>query len=259
MSSAQPFLSIITITKNNLIGLENTHQSIEIQTNKNYEWVVIDGASTDNSIKFAQKHAHITINEQDNGIYDAMNKGVRLANSMYTLFLNAGDQLSSPKTLETIKNTVKSGTKNPDFIYGDALEAHNNQKPHYKSAKPHKNLEKGMFTHHQSMIYNTEHLKNFQYNLSYKIAADYDLTCRFLQNTDDILYIPEPLCLFESGGISQIQTKQGRLEQFQIRRELNLCSPIKNRQIYTKQLFATALRKQSPKLYWWLRSLRNSH
>ena len=118
-------LSIITVNKNNADGLEKTCQSVAWQTFENFEWIVIDGASNDNSVdiikKYAYKMAH-WISEPDTGIYNAMNKGIKLAKGDYCLFLNSGDWLFSPDALKEAFDIIKD-LDDADVYYGDCLNS----------------------------------------------------------------------------------------------------------------------------------------
>ncbi len=265
-----PLFSLVTITKDNLGGLRATAQSLPPPNPDLYDWIVIDGASQDGTQAFLNTtHAH-WISEPDGGIYDAMNKGIGRTRGEYLLFLNAGDRLHSADTLTKIENAI--GPSRPDFIYGDSLEA-----GRYKPARPHSKLAKGMFTHHQAMLYRREALGNLRYDTSYKIAADYDFTAHFLylrhpptcsedpfisprkrrngssafaEDDGMIKKLTLPICIFEPGGVSQQNATIGRREQFEIRKKLGLCSPIQNHLITARQALATSLRHISPALFW---------
>lgn len=241
MTTNQPLFSVITVTRNNLSGLQKTHKSILCQTCEDYQWIVIDGASNDGTSDFLRtKNAH-WISEPDNGIYDAMNKGMTQAQGKYLIFMNAGDCFATCGTLALIQ---KQAQRDPDFIYGDAFEDKN-----YKKARSHLKINRGMITHHQSMIYKAP-LE--PYDTRYAIAADYDATRRFLRNALHITYIPKPVCLFETGGISQQNVTQGRKEQFKIRKTHGV-SFFENMLIYTAQTALYQLRRLVPKLYWLLK------
>src|SRR5690606_1825584 len=98
---------LITVTKDNLFGLQVTAQSIQAQSEKDYEWIVIDGASTDGTQDYLQSAPAAWISETDRGIYDAMNKGIERATGRYVLFLNAGDMLSDPDILSTLARIIR--------------------------------------------------------------------------------------------------------------------------------------------------------
>jgi putative colanic acid biosynthesis glycosyltransferase len=243
MIDKAPFFSIITITRNNKRGLSKTAHSIENQTYQNFEWVIIDGASTDGTQDdFANYSLARIMSEPDNGIYDAMNKGIEVATGGYLIFMNAGDIFASNDVLEKISNVANP---QPDFIYGDSREDN-----HDKRARSHIRINWGMFTHHQSMFYNRKSLSLLRYDLDYKIAADYDLTLRFLRTNKNIIYTPIHICIFEVGGISQTNAKRGRDEQFESRKKNKSCGQLQNHLIRLIQLCRFKLRKYLPSLYW---------
>lgn len=255
MTDKIPLFSIITITRNHKSGLSKTAKSILEQTSQNYEWIIIDGASTDGTENdFINYSTAKIISEPDRGIYDAMNKGIDKATGDYLIFMNAGDVFASSDVLEKIAPLTKS---HPHFIYGDSLEDR-----YYKAARSHHKINWGMFTHHQSMFYNRKDLGLLRYDLNYKIAADYDLTIRFLFPSPlgrgikgegsglYIFYTPTPICIFETGGISQTNAKQGRDEQFTSRQKNKSCGQLKNHLIRLIQFIRYIIRKYMPLIYW---------
>tara|TARA_B100000780_G_C21052087_1_gene422530 strand:- start:2 stop:853 length:852 start_codon:yes stop_codon:yes gene_type:complete len=254
-------LSIITITYNNHDGLLATAASLAVQSRKHFKWIIIDGKSTDKTaavLPHLNPAPDIIIREPDTGIYDAMNKGIMQAGGAYSMFLNAGDTLPSPETLACIIQKLEQDT--PDFLYGDSYEtaaAGNSAKPgllrHYKKARHHTKRAWGLFTHHQSMIYKTDILKTLRYNTDYKIAADYDLTLRFLRLSRTITYLPLPLSVFCAGGASQRRSALGRTEQFIIRRALNIVPLWLNVLIFIAQWLNWQFKAITPNVYWFLK------
>ena len=115
-------LSIITVNLNNLEGLKKTYESVVCQTFTDYEWLVIDGGSTDGSREFIEQHQDkfaYWCSESDKGIYNAMNKGIVRAKGEYLNFMNSGDYFVSDKTLAK----VFSREINVDILYGYVIEA----------------------------------------------------------------------------------------------------------------------------------------
>jgi putative colanic acid biosynthesis glycosyltransferase len=245
----KPFLSIITVTRNNARGVQRSYISMRNQSLQDFEWIVIDGNSSDNTCDFLQKTNATWISEPDRGIYDAMNKGIERINGRYVLFLNAGDLLARNDIIAEIFTAAQN---DPDFIYGDAYEMDT-----YKTART-PTIKHGMFTHHQAMIYKADKITDLRYNLEHEIAADYEFTARFLQQNPNALYIPRAICDFEPGGISQQKASQGRAEQQQIRKDLGLCSQIENGIITAAQACLWSFRENCPSLYWRLKSWRNT-
>ncbi len=244
-----PLISIITITKDNLTGLTRTAKNIQVQTFKDYEWIIVDGLSKDGTAEYLEtlEGARI-IRGKDDGIYDAMNKGIDAATGDYLIFMNAGDVFGDRFVLSTIAKALEEN--HPDFLYGDALEGEG----YYKRAISHKKIAWGMITHHQAMVYRRDKIKKMRYDTSLKIAADYGFTARFLRNSEKIYYLPAPLCLFEKGGVSEQNQKEGRIEQFSVRRGSGV-NTLYNILIYMGQSTAAFLKQKAPAAYYALRSL----
>lgn len=224
------------------------------QTYRNFEWIVVDGGSTDGTAEFLKTLPKAQgRSEPDKGIYDAMNKGIERSNGDYLLFLNAGDEFATPDVLERLSAAMLQQKTPPDFIYGDALEERPNDVPAYKRARYADKILWGLVTHHQAMLYRRAALGVLRYDQTYKIAADYKLTLEFLRQNKNALYVPFPICLFESGGVSQRRVVQGRCEQFAIRHETKACSLAFNALIFVAQTASYTLRRFCPALYWLLR------
>lgn len=247
--TTNPVFSIITVTLNNLSGLRKTYDSILSQNFYDYEWLVVDGNSKDATLSFLKSTHAQYISEQDHGIYDAMNKGLDRATGDYIIFMNAGDCFAEKDILSTIKKHIED--KYSDFLYGDSFENFNNKVILKKSAL-HSKIKNGMFTHHQSMIYKKDVIGNQRFDLSYLIAADYDFTYRYLQKCKEISKLSLPLCVFESGGISQTHALQGRIEQFKIRKQLDE-NTFRNTSVFVAQTVLFTLRKICPVFYWRLK------
>ena len=230
------------------------------QSFRDYEWVVVDGGSDDGSVVFLKGTSAAWSSEEDFGIYDAMNKGIERAGGRYLLFLNAGDVLAGPDVLNRVYEIAQGGS---DFLYGDSLERIGGKGErsvmHYKPARAPETLVRGLFTHHQAMFYARAALGDLRYDTAYKIAADYDLTARFLAGQNrGVRFCRFPICIFEGGGVSQTQARLGRAEQFAVRRDLGLVGPVQNRVIYWAQAFMWAFRQRFSNLYWRLKSSGNS-
>lgn len=120
-------LSIITINRNNASGLEKTISSVASQTCKDFEYIIVDGASTDGSVEVIRSHEVSFggrlkwISEPDKGIYNAMNKGIKMASGDYLQFLNSGDCLTSAVVTERMTRTL-CDKGNPSILYGNMLK-----------------------------------------------------------------------------------------------------------------------------------------
>lgn len=175
-------LSIITICYNNLEGLKRTYQSVVDQTaRKDFEWIVIDGASTDGTPVWLHEHdSEIDkwLSEPDTGIYNAMNKGIRMASGEYCLFLNSGDYLCSPKSIGTCIDQIDPFY---DLIYTD-LNVYD-PKNHklttwtYPETLQINYLHKGSLPHPCTFI-RISLFDAFMYNEDNKIASDWEFFFR---------------------------------------------------------------------------------
>lgn len=120
-------LSVITINRNNATGLEKTLCSVASQTFKEFEYIVVDGASSDRSVEVIKAHesdfAHLRwVSEPDKGIYNAMNKGLRMATGDYVQILNSGDELASDDVVERMLKALDEKS-NPNILYGNMIKA----------------------------------------------------------------------------------------------------------------------------------------
>lgn len=226
--------SIVTINWNNLDGLKETYRSLVSQTCRNFRWIVIDGGSKDGSVEWLKSlddsQAEITI-EPDKGIYDAMNKGRFRAVQTpgYTLFLNSGDSLADAVVLQRISEELSAATTAPKFIYGDFYRKEANGNLKLTSARPIERAPLGLPASHQTMYFENERLRQFEFRLDYKLSADYCLLLEFLQGLDlqnEVMQLSFPLCIFDTTGVSHKRRFEAIREDMDIRtRFLNFSKP----------------------------------
>jgi glycosyltransferase involved in cell wall biosynthesis len=199
-------LTIITINLNNLNGLKETIRSIESQSFKDYEHLIIDGKSSDGSlnlIKAYQKRQQAIgkpvryVHEKDKGIYNAMNKGIKLAKGEFIYFLNSGDTILK----NSLTDIFQQVTKNTLFIYGNVKKSVSGHIYDGEFSLPK------LFTNnicHQAIIYNKDIFPKFGFfNEKYKIRADYALNIKVFNSKIPIKYIPIVIANYLEGGISQ--------------------------------------------------------
>lgn len=171
-----PRLTIITINRNNHDGLKRTIRSVIDQSWRDFEYIVIDGASTDGSLAVIEEYSdHITywVSERDGGIYSAMNKGADRAIGEYIYFLNSGDTL-----LPDAFSTLFAGSqywKEPDVVYGNIQ---NGVTGCIERAQEIATLPFGMCFCHQAVIVRSALQKTLRFNSVYRVAADYDMFLR---------------------------------------------------------------------------------
>ena len=176
----QPLISIITVTYNGEKDIEETFESVFGQTYKNFEYIVIDGGSSDQTLKIIRKYEDkidYWLSEKDLGIYDAFNKGMQLCQGDYLGFINS-DDVYEANTLETLLKYIK---KNPDadFIFG-SVKKHWGILHGYKPWKIFYSW--GFYSSHSTGFFiKTESAKKVGlYNLKYKYSSDYDYFFRMI-------------------------------------------------------------------------------
>lgn len=246
--------SIVTINLNNLNGLKKTVESVLHQTCQDFQYIIIDGNSNDGSINYLKnlnyKNFEI-VSEKDKGIYDAMNKGIKLSIGDYIIFLNSGDFFPDNSILQSIKDFIDKSVNKIDFIYGDAYEySPEKLKFYYKTSRKHLYAWYGMFAHHQSMVYSNEIIKKYDitFDLSYHLSSDWDFTLRFLNHCKKIIRLNFPVSVFEQGGYSD-KFIIGLNEQYKIRRKTLKFSPLRSVAIYCYHFMLNIVRKTFPFLY----------
>ena len=196
-------ISVITVCLNEAGALASTCDSIRSQRYPNLEWIVIDGASTDGSLDVLRDYEDcITylMSEPDDGIYDAMNKGIGLSSGDYLLFLNAGDKLADPDVLYSVKPFSDVG-----IIYGDIQVTSDETSDLLVLPQklPEDFLIKKMMPHQSSFIKKSLFYEYGLYDLSYRIAADYDFFVRILHvNRVKSMHCGALISIFYTGGIS---------------------------------------------------------
>lgn len=182
----QPLISIITITYNAAETLPLTMLSVAEQSFSDFEHLIIDGASSDDTILVARQMCTSTlriISEPDNGLYDAMNKGLRLARGKYVIFLNSGDKFHSRDTLQLYADAIIA--KKPDIIYGDTDIVDATGKrigPRHLSVPGMLTVDsfsRGMLICHQAFMVRKAIAP--RYDTDYRFSADYDWTIRCIK------------------------------------------------------------------------------
>ena len=234
-----PKVSIITITYNAGRFLKNTMESIVNQTNRDFEYLIVDGGSTDITLDIIQQYDNqhfasfeeaekrettpadkiVWISEKDRGLYDAMNKGMHLAHGDFVWFINAGDKIYAEDTLQRIVDTIEA---NPscDVVYGQSIiidEEENIRGERHKIAPKNlsfKSLLNGLVVCHQSILVRKDIAPD--YDIQYRISADYDWVCKVLSKSTKNCYIDDYLSRFMIAGVSAQQRKKSWLERYRI-------------------------------------------
>jgi putative colanic acid biosynthesis glycosyltransferase len=216
-----PLFSIVTVVRNDEAGLRLTHGSIAAQTCRDFEWLIVDGASDDGTVEAARSFddPYIDLNsEPDHGIYDAMNKGLDRATGDYVLFLNAGDTIARHTTLESVARRLRD--RPIDFLYGDSYEAFGSERPIYKTARGHARITYGMFGCHQAMYYRRTLIDSLRFDPDFWIAGDYCFTAQLFDKRPRVERVDDALCVFDRTGVSVSHRRLGRRENWRIQRDV---------------------------------------
>jgi len=214
-----PKISIITVVYNNVRDIAYTIQSVLRQTYSNIEYIIVDGASTDGTLDIIQTYGNqinILISEQDDGIYDAMNKGLAAATGDYVLFLNSGDELFNENTIQYI---VENGEA-ADIIYGDTKLV--DEQRHIIGDRRHKapdyfdwkSFRYGMNICHQA-IYVKRSIAE-PYDLTYKLSADIDWVIRAAKKAEHTQNVHGFVTKYLVGGLSKKRHRQSLKERYHI-------------------------------------------
>ncbi len=217
-----PRISIITVVFNGEKHIGRTIESVLGQTYKEIEYIIIDGKSTDLTLEVIRGYegVHQVVSEPDEGLYDAMNKGLKAASGDYVWFLNSGDQIYSTDTIETM---VEGLAGKPDIIYGGTMIIDEEQNEvGDRRLKPPAQLtwlsfRQGMVVCHQSII--VRRTKAPLYNLDYRLSADIDWAIRAAKEATQIHNSNQVLSMFLEGGLTDHNIKAGLKERFIIMRE----------------------------------------
>lgn len=194
--------SVITVVYNDAEMLEKTIKCVIGQSYHNVEYIIVDGGSTDGTLEVIRKYEDYIskwISEKDDGIYDAMNKGVDLANGDWINFMNAGDVFSDSDTLVKVLKHIRAGK---DVVYGDRFYIQKGKKTLQK-AKDINTIFQRMPFGHQSVFVRKDVIKKYKFNDTYKFAADYDLLLNLYLSGHQFEYTGFPVCDFLSGGESE--------------------------------------------------------
>lgn len=240
-------ISIITVSYNSAQTIEHTIQSVLSQTYPNIEYILVDGASQDNTLKILEKYkSKISkfISEKDNGIYHAMNKGIKMATGDIIGILNSDDFYADDNVLNDVVTTFEKSKA--DSIYADLqyVDANNTQKikRYWKSGtyKPGDFLFGWMPPHPTFFVKREVYEKYGLFNESLRSAADYELMLRFIHKHQiSVDYLPRVIVKMRSGGQSNVTAKNRIKANLEDRKawEINNLKP------YFFTLFLKPLRK----------------
>lgn len=205
-------VTVVTVCRNVKSSLEKTMNSLLHQSYAHVDYVIIDGASTDGTPEMLGKTEGIRwISEPDKGIYDAMNKGIRMAEGEWVIFMNAGDVFASDDTL----SKVFSVERDADVIYGDVIKGDN-----IKKAEPPHNGHR-MYFCHQSAFVRTSCLKEFPFDIQHRMSADFKQMKQLYLAGKTFMQLDFPIAVFDTSGVSNAQRSKGLYDNIQVIREVD--------------------------------------
>lgn len=201
-------LSVITVAYKNLAGIEKTWQSLAHLANASgitFEWIVVDGGSKDGTAEFLENlNAQYNlryVSEKDNGIYDAMNKGIEMAQGRYALFLNSGDIFH--QDIAHIANKLAAvPSTDHSMIIGDALLDFGDGTKIERRAKQGWYIYHSLPASHQAIFFPLVGLRKYPYDLQYKISSDYALAAKLYKSGYAFKRVKGMVSEFSMGGVS---------------------------------------------------------
>ena len=205
----KPLVTIITVVFNSEGYLEQTIQSVINQTYDNVEYIIIDGGSEDRTIEIINKYdmkIDYWISERDQGIYDAMNKGLSMSTGDFVYFLGSDDILSNPDIIDSVVNVIIHSQldKRTSMFYGDVF---------HRSSNILKRQPKSIFSFaylnicHQAIFYNREMLSNIGgFDIRYTISADHVVNIKLWSSGS--FYMPIEICKYAGDGVSSLNQDQ---------------------------------------------------
>lgn len=208
-------VSIVTVSFNAEKTIEETIKSVAKQTYKNIEYLIIDGASKDNTLKIVnkyKKYIDVIVSEKDKGLYDAMNKGARKASGDLVYFLNADDVL---KDKEVISDVAKAYEKGLDFIYGQVEFFYPNTNTSRVISRDASidGLKSGYMPPHQGTFASRKLLLANPFDTTYRSSADFDFFCRAIMGGAKSKKLNRVIATVQIGGVSSGKVSYRETEQ----------------------------------------------
>lgn len=217
-------VTVITVCFNSEKTIERTIRSVLNQTYSNIEYIIVDGKSTDNTLNIVEYYRHVfgdrltVISEQDQGIYDAMNKGIGVAQGELIGIVNSDDWYESTAVEDSVNAVIESG-KREVVTYG-IIRYYKDEKEESQHFYRHEFLKERMITHPTCFVSKTVYDKIGRFDLRYRLAADYDFMLRAYQKNVEFVPIYKLIADFRLGGASHCaQTEE---EVLKIKKENGL-------------------------------------
>ncbi len=212
--------TIITVTYNSDKTLEKTILSVINQTYRNFEYIIIDGQSTDTTLDIIHqydKSLSIWVSEKDHGIYDAMNKGIRLATGKWIIFMNSGDVFADNEVLQKVAATASTGDY--DILYGDIFVEKQSNLLLRTAAEPCN--KQRMYFCHQSVFTRASILKEMPFDTRFRMSSDLHFFKRCYYKQLKFKHMQLPVAIFDRNGISNTNRLAGLLDNVAVIKDVD--------------------------------------
>lgn len=219
-TKAHPFITIVTVCYNCADMIEKTLKSVIEQNYPNKEYVVIDGASTDNTKKIIEQYIDsidFFVSESDKGIYHAMNKGVDAAKGDWVVFMNAGDVFVNNEVLKKVSSSLSDDT---DVLYGDILTIKEEELTLKEAPDEINHIHRMPFCH-QAAFTRTSLLRAFPFDEKYKLSADFKLYKQLNLEKAVFRKLSTAITIYDRTGLSNSQRAKGLGENIAIIKEVD--------------------------------------
>jgi putative colanic acid biosynthesis glycosyltransferase len=215
---------VVTVVLNDLDGLKQTQRSIFQQVGIDFEWLVCDGGSGLSTTNYLDSLGNQVrwVSEPDQGIYDAMNRGVYMCGGDYIVFMNAGDTFHDSGSLAKVAKVLSANNYAADILFGGAtLSFSGSGRSRYRPPRQaEESLWHGLPANHQATFYRKNFLDTTPYDLQYRLCGDYYLAATLMRNGAKAVYLDEPLATFEVGGQSYKNRLKLFVEPYRIQRDV---------------------------------------
>lgn len=211
-------ISVVTVTYNDLAGLEKTAKSLAEQKT-NFEWIVIDGGTLNFNLDLMKRYTFLSrlISEKDNGIYDAMSKGLSLVSGEYVIFMNSGDVFSGINALCTAEKMLNDA----DVVYFSSNFMANNNTAYIRYARnPNVSVKHSVPGNQQATVYKVSYIRNIGIPCDYKICGDYALAAKIFKFKGVAKNSDYVLSNFYLGGASTVKILKLCHEAYLIQRNV---------------------------------------
>lgn len=217
---SRPRFSVITVCFNALAILPETYASLRTQSSSDYEWIVVDGASTDGTVEWLTEIGpDVLVSERDTGIYDAMNKAIARATGDYLFFLNAGDRFADANVLTEIKSVLDlQGAPWPGIVYGDVIYfGDRGQRRKRFNWLKRSNLVFGDLCHQAAFVRREMFDRFGVFDVSLRYNADFDWFIRGFRGGARLQYVHRDVARFHDAGAHVLAAQACELERNTVR------------------------------------------